>query len=309
MAYPSLCPAEAYEPMNGFFRELQLQPKAFWDRRYTAYSSPDDKISVIFDSYNGCHVKIAKLSIERLSEVQRAIARLFETIKEKNAVDSFWIDFVLPVNSAVMSLIPQSFVIGDSERGDLIQDYQDHMLRAWQWLNSDKKCAIPPGATHNIGATALLCDTKAQKVLLVVNTKRDRSWNLPGGSYDPNKDKTPADTALREAQEEGGLTFDRSAIKEQRLIGQMEFPKNQFARAINQIWFFAAPGLSQLNLNPPPYEIKRAKWIDYRAIEGSSGTLEGAGLGEEIKTPLLSAIRGLGAREIVNGERMIVYSS
>ena len=305
----TFCPAEAFEPMNDFFRELQLPPKVFWDRRYTAYSSLDDKISVIFDSYGGCHVKITKLSIERLSDVQRAIARLFETIKEKNAVDSFWIDFVLPVNSAVMSLIPQSFVIGVPECGGFIQDYQDNMLRAWQWLNSGKKCAIPPGATHNIGATALLCDTEAKKVLLVVNTKRDRRWNLPGGSYDPSKDQTPADTALREAQEEGGFTFDRSAIKERRLIGQMEFPKNQFVRAINQIWFFAAPGLSQLNLNPPRYEIKRAKWIDYQAIEGSSGRLDGVDLGEEIKTPLLSAIRGLGAREIVNGERMIVYSS
>jgi 8-oxo-dGTP pyrophosphatase MutT (NUDIX family) len=208
------------------------------------------------------------------------------------------------------AVLPESFDIGTPGQSGLIHDYQQKKLRVWQWLNSEKECVIPPGATHNLGATALLCDTAAKKVLLVVNVRRNKNWNLPGGSYDPLRDKDPAHTALREAQEEGGFTMlDESLITDPKLIGQMQFPQNQFAPAINQIWSFAAPGLSQRPLNPPLHEIQRAEWIDYQAIIDSSGALGGFILSEEIKGPLLAAIKGLGAQEIANKGWMIVHSS
>jgi ADP-ribose pyrophosphatase YjhB (NUDIX family) len=297
--------------INSFFTNLYgKQPQVSQVKKNIVCSLAEAEVSVMIDSYGGCHVDIVQISKERLPIVQYAIEGLAEGFKATKTCDSLWINFALPTNPAVMgSVLPQSFEIGTPGRGDLIYDYQQKKLRVWQWLNPEKECVIPPGATHNIGATALLCDTAAKKVLLVVNVRRDKNWNLPGGSYDPIHDKTPADTALREAQEEGGLTIDGSAIKEQKLIGQMQFPQNQFAPAINQIWSFAVPGLSQLKLNPPPHEIKRAEWIEYQAIVESSEALGGYTLSEEIKAPLLAAIKGLGAQEIANKGWMIVHTS
>ena len=77
---------------------------------------------------------------------------------------------------------------------------------------------------------------------------RAGSWNLPGGSFDTFKNKTPSDTALREAQEEGGFEIKNSAHYEPKLMSQLQFPKNQFAPAINQTWAYFIDGISQKEL-------------------------------------------------------------
>ena len=299
----------ALREIDSFFMKIYGEsPVVSQVKKNTVCSLAGAEISTMVDSYGGCHVDIGKISKELLPVVQQAIEGLAEELKKAKTCDSLWVDFPLPTNPEIMGLLPKSFVIGTPGRGDLIYDSQQRKVRVWQWLNPNKECVIPPGATHNIGATALLCDTEAQKVLLVVNVRRDKNWNLPGGSYDPFRDKTSADTALREAREEGGLEIVESAIKEQKLIGQMQFPQNQFAPAINQIWSFAIPGLSQSKLNPPPLEIKRAAWVDYQTIKESSGDFDGFSLGEEIRTPLLAAMKGLGAQEIVNKGWLIVHA-
>jgi 8-oxo-dGTP pyrophosphatase MutT (NUDIX family) len=144
-------------------------------------------------------------------------------------------------------------------------------------------------------------------VLLVVPVSRPTSWNFPGGNYDKLKDIVPGDTALREAIEESGLDIDRSKITESKNIGFMEFPKNQLAKAINQIWSFAVPGLSNLPLNPPPHEILKAEWVNYEEIKNSSGKLNGLTLGDEIKWSVIAAINGLGAEKIVDKGWMRLY--
>lgn len=284
-------------------------PQVTLDKKSTVYSVPEKGVSIITDSYGGCHIDVKDISADRIPFARQAIEQLSETYRASKAFDSIWIDVALPTGALILgSIAPPSFEIGQPGRGDLVYDYQKRKVKIWQWLNSTKECAIPPGATHNIGATALILDMVAKKVLLVVNTRRSDSWNLPGGSFDPSKDKAPCDTALREAQEEGGFEVDKSAAYNPRLMGQMQFPDNQFAPAINQIWAYFIDGISQKALKPPADEIKTAEWIDFAEIQSSAGTLKGLKMSEEIKSPLVAAINGLGFQEIVNKKWMIVHA-
>lgn len=285
------------------------QPQVTVDKKSTIYSVPEKGISIITDSYGGCHIDVKEIADGLIPFAKQAIERLSETYKESKAFDSIWIDVALPANASIFgSIAPPSFEIGRPGKGDLIYDYQTKKIRIWHWLNPNKECAIPPGATHNIGATALILDMVAKKVLLVVNKGRSDSWNLPGGSFDPSKDNDPCYTALREAQEEGGFEIDGDEVFSPRLIGQMQFPRNQFAPAINQIWAYFIDGISQKALNPPTDEIIRAGWIDFAEIQSSEGTLKELKISEEIKAPLIAAINGLGFEQIVNKGWMIVHA-
>lgn len=296
--------------INNFFESIYgCNPLVTQDKRSTVYSVPEKGISIITDTYGGCHINVKDISTDSIPSAREAIEQLSETYRTSKAFDSIWLDVALPAGALIIgSIAPPSFEIGQPGKGDLIYDYQKKQIKIWQWLNSNKECAIPPGATHNIGATALILDMAAKKVLLVVNTRRSDSWNLPGGSFDPSKDKTPCDTALREAQEEGGFEVENNADHNPKLMGQMQFPYNQFAPAINQIWAFFIDGISQKTLEPPVDEIKVAEWIDFAEIQNSSGTLKGLTLSEEIKSPLVAAINGLGFQEIVNKGWMIVHA-
>lgn len=296
--------------INNFFETVYgCNPQVTQDRRSTIYSVPEKGVSIITDTYGGCHIDVKEIPTDRIPFARQAIEQLSETYRASKAFDSIWIDVALPTGALnLFSITPSSFEIGQPGRGDLIYDYQKNKIKIWQWLNSNKECAIPPGATHNIGATALILDMAAKKVLLVVNARRSDSWNLPGGSFDPSKDSAPCDTALREAQEEGGFEVDNSTALNPRLMGQMQFPDNQFAPAINQIWAYFIDGISKKALNPPADEIIKAEWIDFAEIQSSSGILKDLKMSEEIKSPLVAAINGLGFQEIVNKKWMIVHA-
>lgn len=49
--------------------------------------------------------------------------------------------------------------------------------------------------------------------------------------------------------------------------------------------------------------------MDFADILESKGTLDGLVLGDEIKTPLIAAINGLGLQEIINKNWLIVHSA
>src|SRR5690606_28070142 len=127
---------------------------------------------------------------------------------------------------------PDDFEIGGS-RSNLIYNYQKKQVNVW--FSFTKKHSIPPGATHNLGGSALIYDKNSKKVLLVVNRSRQTKWEFPGGSFDPQLDKTLIDTALRETEEETGLDIYETKTK-YSLVGEIYFHKNQFAPGINQIW-------------------------------------------------------------------------
>ncbi len=298
--------------IDTFFTNLYRQsPQVSQEKKKTVYSLKGaDELYIVTDKYRGCYIEIGKIEKERLPFVRDQIATLGEAIRRTNSYDSLWVNLPLPINPTLLSVLPETFSIGIAGKGDLVRDDQEKKIKFWQWLNLNEVCAIPAGATHNIGATALLCDTTARKVLLVVNQMRKEKWNLPGGSFNPGQDKNPAATALREAMEEGGFKIDPAQIEEPVLIGQSQFPENQFAPAISQIWFFAMKGISEAKLNPPPKEILRAEWISYEEILGSKdGTLRGLKMGEEIREPLNAAINGLGIQKIADKGFMVVHSS
>ena len=102
--------------------------------------------------------------------------------------------------------------------------------------------------------------------------------------------------------------MEKTAAVNPRLMGQMQFPDNQFAPAINQIWAYFIDGISQKALNPPADEIKVAEWVDFAEIQGSEGSLKGLKMDDEIKPTLVAAINGLGFQEIVNKNWVIVHA-
>lgn len=288
---------------------LGTGPQVDYEKRNAVYTVSENSLRVVTDSYGGCHVEIKEIDLNMAHIVKGAIKHLSEAIKITKEFDSIWIDLSLPANASNLGLIaPDDFVIGEYGKGDLIYDYQQKKIRIWQWLNSDKECAIPPGATHSMGATALIIDKVAKKVLLVVNVRRSESRNLPGGSFDPVKDNAPCYTALREAQEEGGFELPEKIVHQPKLVGQIQFPQNQFAPANTQIWTYFIDGVSQQKLNPSSDEIQLAEWIDIADIENSEGMLNGYKLGDEIKGPLKTAMNGCGFQEISNKGWMIVHT-
>ena len=295
--------------IGSFFESVYgSKPEVTRGKQNTVYSVPGQGISIITDTYGGCHIDVKEIAPEHIAFAREAIEKLSESFKASGAFDSMWIDVALPSKgNTVFAIAPDSFEIGKPGKCDLIHDYQQNKIKIWKWLNPNKECTIPLGATHNIGATALIIDEAAKKVLLVVNVGRDSSWNLPGGSFEPDKDKAPCDTALREAQEEGGFKIETDSLSKPHLMGQMQFPTNQFAPAINQIWAYFIKGISQKELNPPSDEIKRAEWVDFDKIFKSEGTLDGLNLGERIKRSLIAAINSLGCQEIVDKGWMIVH--
>jgi 8-oxo-dGTP pyrophosphatase MutT (NUDIX family) len=291
-----------------FFAYIYGQkPELIEDKKNTVYGLPGKGISIILDKFRGCHIDIKETPADS-ARVRNAIFELADTAKASKAFNSIWVDFALPTNPTALALLPPSFVMGEAGKGDLIYDYQMKKMRVWQWLNTDIPCAIPPGATHNIGATALMIDTAAKKVLLVVNVMRNNAWNMPGGSFDVLQDKTPADTSLREAQEEGGFTLPSDITLVSKIVGQSQFPNNQFAPAINQTWAHLCDGLSAIALNPPANEIVTAQWVSVDEVLNSKGSLNGYKVSEEITAMLSAAMRGQGFDLIADKGFMVVHA-
>lgn len=84
------------------------------------------------------------------------------------------------------------------------------------------------------------------------------------------------------------------------LLGQIEFQNNQFAPAINQIWYFCILGISKNALNPPLQEVIKAAWISITEIEASTTIFAGYKLSEEILSAIGSVKNKLGFHEILN---------
>ncbi len=276
----------------------------------TAYRAEGSSISVIPDSHGGCHIHVeGRLSLPQIRKVRAAIGELAATFQKNGAFDSIWINRPLPTDVRSLGLLaPESFCIGMQGKSDLVYDFKERKARLWQWLNERKECTIPSGPCYKMGATALILDRIAKKVLLVINQRRPDAWNLPGGGYDPFRDSSTSDTALREAQEEGGFAIEGKDRPEPILVGQMQFPFNQFAPSLNQIWAYCIDGMSKQELHPPKKEIRCAKWVSFRDIEDSDGTLEGFKLGDEIKASLRTALLGLGFERIGNKKQMIIHA-
>ncbi|MBA3285138.1 MAG: NUDIX hydrolase [Nitrosopumilus sp.] len=283
------------------FKIYGEESTASFKGRKTYYHVSDPSLNIETDNYGGCHINIIpSFTKERAELIKQAIEDLSIIFKENKEFNSLWLNLPLPCHLNTVGMIaPDNFLIGTPDC-DLIYDRQAKKLRVWLWLNKDKDCTIPLGATHSVGGTALIIDRIAKKIALVVNKDRDHSWNLPGGSFDL-KDQSTSITALREFQEETGIQLTENDKYESCLIGQMQFPENQFATAISQIWAFYFDNVSLRTLDPPKNEIVRAEWISFDDVLQSNGRFDGLILGVEIREGLRAAIKGLGCKKIENG--------
>lgn len=240
---------------------------------------------LLFDNYQACQITPNGCSESVLSRLRAAAGQLVFDLKDHklakllriNVPDTYCVGMISEIVPADWSGVP-------------IIDYKTKTLIYKQQLVGE--CTMPAGATHNIGATACIIDVDCNCVFLVETVGRKGKWCLPGGSYDPKLDsaRTSLTTALREAKEEAGWTANISQV-EGALVGQLNFPRNQFAPAFNQIWLILCSGWKEWSLDPPKDEINRAQWIPILTIiETVDGTVEGLKLGVGI-TAAIKAFR------------------
>lgn len=255
--------------IQAFFSEVyHAKPKEQLEEHNRVYSRADGKpgVKVIIDIYNGCHIHFpANIEIP-LFNLKGGIISLNNFIKETRQFDSLWLDFEVPVGASYLSLLPQKWELGKPGQGNIIYDTQKNVVRCWQWHNPEKVCTIPAGATHHLDASAAVIDSVAQKILLVVDRMSKDRWSLPGGGFEPDKDKheSSCSTAVRECEEEAGIKIpDKNGI----LIGQFTYPKNQFAVAINQVWRFSYDNGSKVEPKIYPKEVIDAAWVSFKDVE------------------------------------------
>ena len=258
-------------------------------------STEDDAPFLFIDQYNNWHIMPNGSNARKFPYMALAISELETRLVHNGLAKSIWIDFKLPVNIGIISsIVPAHWEITTDVQNDCVRDYQQDSLSFRRWLLPEEECKHPPGATHNIGATAVLIDEKNghKYVLLVEKAGRKGSWFLPGGSYDPKKDQYEytaytAYTALRELCEETGLDQDVFPKTTAYLVGQMNFFGNQLAPAMNQTWYLPGCGQIEWPLNPPKDEIAQACWVSVQdIIESQNGTAQGLKIGAGIKSAL-----------------------
>jgi 8-oxo-dGTP pyrophosphatase MutT (NUDIX family) len=273
-------------------------------------------LTISIDPFGGFHVNFLNLEIAK--QFSNHIRSKIEWVRQLGQFKSLWFNFTIPFHFRdALHILPDDLAISENQ-GNIINDIQQkpNQTRIWMWLDKNNTCVIPPGATHNIGATALLIDPREQKVMLCVPKTRQNSYNLPGGNYDSSIDTNPLSTAIREAQEEIGFTPSLSSnlassglLDNARLMGVMEFPKNQFAPAINQIWAFFVDGLSDWKFQPCSQEIVLAEWFPFDTVMNCNGTLNGRKVGEEIRHSLAAAIAQTGFQKTADKGFLVLYTT
>ncbi|MCH9631913.1 MAG: hypothetical protein S4CHLAM6_02350 [Chlamydiae bacterium] len=296
---------DLFEPFSTVAYPLSGRP----DKGVTAYTCECAPFTVKNDRYGACQITLLSPPNEDTAKkVGDRLSKFFSKHCYDGQFNSLWINVPNPVSLSVLGKIAPDFQAGDAPRSDVVHDSQTNQTRCWKWI-SKKECSIPPGATHNIGGTAVVVDKAANTVLLVVNQGRPR-WNLPGGSYSREDKGQPLwTTALREAREESGVEFDLVEDETPTLVGQLSFPGNQLAPAINQTWSLSVqPGTSDIPLNPPEDEIKIAQWFTHREITESGDTLSEYPIGEEVKLAVKAAFERQGLSLAKDKSFMSVFS-
>jgi len=256
------------------------------------YKVPD-QVEIYIDKFKACQIQVDTEHIENGSNWKGAVTQLAQAILTDPTITALWLNYKNPVEEGVMyHTTPIGFKVGAEGKSDQLPDKQTNQTRRWMWL-SDKECTIPSGAVYNVGACALLLDEVARKALLVnANSPgpRGKSWELPGGDFDPiQDDKDPRNTAIRELLEESGILMEIE-IKKPQYIGKYDWPKNQIAPAIKEIYAIFMDNISEQPLNPPEGEIRRAQWFTFDEILEADEELDGLKIGKDIKAAVRAAI-------------------
>lgn len=255
------------------------------------------------DKYKNLHINLSKIQIDKLNLYRKNINDIIEKYLYSDII-SIWVNIPLPIRLIHLGeILPEDFEIGGL-RSNLIYDYQNNQVRVW--FSFIENHSIPPGATHNLGGSALIYDNVSEKALLVVNFSRSSKWEFPGGSFDPQLDKSILDTALRETKEETGFLNNLENYPS-TLVGEIYFPKNQFAPGINQVWEFEVSNVSNNKLTLQEKEIKEAEWIPKDTLLHSSHYREYE-IPKELKMIFKTFIKRNGFNKGVEKSFMTVYT-
>lgn len=125
-----------------------------------------------------------------------------------------------------------------------------------KWIREySKKLPLPPFAYLGVGG---MCINEEGKILAVRENYKTGPgpWKLPGGLYDPSKDRKISDTAVREVMEETGIKAEPMYLVNSRFL--------------HKGGTFSAPDLySIFRLRPltneikfDPVEIYDSQWVD-----------------------------------------------
>ena len=318
------------EEVKKFFKSFYDEPPQVSEERgnliYFIPEQGQGGLRIRIDPFRGCHIITPQVEALGPSPayMKQVIQKFIDELKQtkdqsqQQTYDSVWID---TPNSGkanrLFSVLPDSFELGRPGYCQMMVDIQKKVISIWQWINPKKECSIPPGATHNNGAAAVLMDRTAKKVLLVVDKYRSDHWELPGGGYDAQKDKSSSDTALREAVEEGGLKvevkdllrkIEEGSLPQPIFVCRRQLDNTPFAPCINEIWAYFIDGISQEKLHPQEGEVLRAEWIDIDRILGAEESLDGLPFGKEIKASVFAAVNGAGLGLVLKEEGLILHT-
>ncbi len=139
----------------------------------------------------------------------------------------FSLDFDLKM---LGSIVPTGFPISP------VRDTQKGMMRFL-----DAPSSVPTGGNVDLGATAIVWDPLAKKVLTVTDRRSGRV-QYPGGRWDPEDDNA-VNAARRECLEEANYTIPVEA--EFRVLGIQYFPVNQAVPGYNLVFLFQIPGAAE----------------------------------------------------------------
>lgn len=233
----------------------------------TTYSLLEDgnqafkELLVKVDRYEGLHLDVTDLSRVGAFHLKAKINAFIDRSFDLYPTNAFWLEVKDPHPPSFYSLIPQEIRMNSIFEGKkecrLEQDSQEKKTKILIWLNPDRECPIPLGATHNMGAKAVVIDLAKKAVLLVQRLILEGLWNFPGGSFD-GRDQDTLATAKRETLEETGVCLENCR---HLLVGEESFPKNPLAPAISRVFAFYGEGLSNQTLTPQLSEVSTARWI------------------------------------------------
>jgi len=261
------------------------EPLKIKKKTNTIYLPPKvNSIYVDVDKYGSCRIVVPQAS-SIPANMQKEISKLSQYVSDTSAFNSIWINVELPNKANIFAMCPDDWEIGNPGKGNFISDTQSNpqILSIWKWFNPKKECSLPPGATHNVGASAAVIDSICDKILLVQSDRRKDAWCMPRGNFDPLKDDkfSTSSTAKRECLKKTGIDLkDISGVQ----IGEIDFPENELAPALNMVWKFKLDGGSHIFPTYTTKEILRVNWVPFSRVR--SGSYEGLEIGKEVQAAI-----------------------
>lgn len=142
----------------------------------------------------------------------------------------------------------------------------------------------------NIGHTVRVCvvyvpeDGKVPEILLVLERpiylfEADMVWKIPGGEYEPQKDKGFVEAALRELLEEAGIFIHEDRLSVDHVIGVYGPSRNpNFDRHVRNLFMVPVKRKpKQVNNNLDP-DIIAVRWFPISDLPSEKRPVEGAPL-------------------------------